>query len=136
MTSSITNSKVVQFSTVEIREYDSKLSFNPSCSRGPALELGWRYNQSDSMPIDDYEASNPSGYRRTSKQLIISPEQREIILKEVGYSRQQIEDCINEILMSKLKSRSPRKVVAKSFSRMIQTIPIPIDRRPIRNGAA
>ena len=132
--SSMTTSKVVQFSTVDIREYESKLGTNPSCSRGPALELGWRYKKSEPILIDDYEASKPSSYRRSSKQLIIPPAEREILLKEVGYSRQQIEDCVRGILMSKLKSKSPKRAVAKSFSKIFQTIPI--ERRPLRNGAA
>jgi len=118
--------KTVSFSTIDIRLYEPAMSFNPSCSSGPALELGWNYTNSHIYLIDDYEAMTPSGYRRNSKELIIPLNKRENILKEVGYSRQQIENCIHVIEISKIKRRSSMKSLSNCFSKLFHMIPKPV----------
>ena len=82
----------VGFSTVEIREYEVSLSSHSSCVDGPGLGLGWRYSNCHPITVDDYEKISPSGHRRDSQAMMIPWDKREMILKEVGYSRRQIEE--------------------------------------------
>ena len=114
-----TNKKEVRFSTVNIREYENKISFNPSCSQGPALELGWEYKMSRSFDVDDYEENHPSIDRKTPNEMLISPSQRDAILKEIGYSRRQIEDCTRIINASRPRPKSSKNSVSKSIVKMI-----------------
>lgn len=128
--------KRVSFSTIHIRLYETAMSYNPSCSVGPALELGWNYTKCDTYILDDYEAMKPSQTRRNSKELIISFGQRESILKSVGYSRRQIENCILIIETSKAQRRNSIKSPSNPFSKLFHTIPKPIMKRQFIKCAA
>ena len=131
--------KEVRFSTINIREYENKMSFNPSCSQGAAIELGWEFETSRSFNVDDYEKTRPSTDRKSSDEMLISPNQRDAILKEIGYSRKQIEDCTKIIQASRTKSKSLKNTVSKSIAKMI-LYPYPRPqhkkRRTITNSAA
>ena len=125
----------VRFSTIDIREYDTAISTNPSCSRGPGLELGWGFSSLNSIPVEEFEEKFPSGLRRKARDMLIPLERRELILKEAGYSRREIEECRREMYTMQLKQRSMKKTISKSFSKVIQ-ISLHSSRRSLLNCAA
>ena len=125
----------VRFSTIDIREYDTAISINPSCSIGPGLQLGWGFSNLYSMPVEEFEEKFPSESRRKARDMVIPFERRELILKEAGYSRRDIEECKCEIYTMQLQQRSMKKYISKSFSKMIH-ISLPSSRRPFLNCTA
>ena len=89
--------KMVRFDTVEFREYARILSDNPSTTAGPPIGLDWRYDPKDTVTLDvnSYEsyrdgAESGERTRRTKQELIIPSDVRQEMLREAGYSRQEI----------------------------------------------
>lgn len=84
------NKTNVRFSTVAFREYTSVvLSDNPSTSIGPAVGLGWTYNPNEIAYLHQYESTR-EGLRRNKHQLILPVHVRHDMLRDAGYSRQEI----------------------------------------------
>ncbi len=127
--------RCVRFSTIDIREYDTVISTNPSCSSGPGLELGWGFSNSNSMLVEEFEEKFPSESRRKARDMIIPLGRRELILKEAGYSRREIEECRRKIYQVQFQQKSMKKTISKSFSKIIQ-ISLPSSRRSLLSCAA
>lgn len=84
------NKTNVRFSTVAFREYKSVVSSdNPSTSIGPAIGLGWTYNPDEIVDLHQYESTR-EGLRRNKHQLILPVHVRLDMLRDAGYSRQEI----------------------------------------------
>ena len=85
------NKTIVRFNTVAFREYKGVvLSDNPSTSIGPAIGLGWTYNPTEIVvDLHQYESAR-EGLRRNKHQLILPVHVRHGILRDAGYSRQEI----------------------------------------------
>lgn len=81
----------VRFDSVEFREYRRSLSDSAATSSGPPIGIDWKYNPKDTVlvDLDQYEFGRV-GSRRTKQELTIPPVVRETILREAGYSRNQI----------------------------------------------
>ena len=105
-TSGTGKSKSVAFSNIDIKQFEQQMDSYSAYSYGPALGLGWNCLESRSMSVDDYEVIRPSEYRRNSEEMIIPLSRRESILKEIGYSRRQIEECYQTT--SALSPKLPR----------------------------
>jgi len=112
----------VHFNHITIREYQIQPSDNPAMINQPGLELaGWDYTTLlDSFPIDEYEqiirSQQPQQlYRPSSQQQYhkrpIPPIGRQIILKEFGYTKEEIDDASN-------KAKILRMEREKSIQRM------------------
>lgn len=110
-------SRSVSFSNLEIRTYETILGDNPSCSGGPSLSIGWRYDPNhDSISIDDYEAHQaringlPPGstYACRPEELVLHRSEREEILLNSGYTRQDFVESIRS--MKKIKSKRRQTV--------------------------
>ena len=95
----------VQFSTVEIRRYERILGDNPSCSAGPSISIGWKYDheQTSVQLIDEYE------YRRTRRlersDMALSKDERFQLLLNLGYARKEISTSVRSNLKLKKKRR-------------------------------
>ena len=108
-------SKRVSFSHLHIRTYETILGDNPSCSGGPSLGLGWRYDPNYfTASVDDWEAHQAQVYGVTAKgePLTIPPEdlvlhrfEREAILLNTGYTRQDLADSVRAVNKVKNKRR-------------------------------
>ena len=80
----------VSFSTGSIRRFNRILGDNSSCSNGPSLTIGWKYNLGlDNCNVDDYE-SNRFHARRYDHKMILSRSERESILVDLGYQQNDI----------------------------------------------
>jgi hypothetical protein len=107
--------KRVSFSNLQIRTYETILGDNPSCSGGPSLGLGWRYDPNHfTASVDDWEIHQAQVYGVTAKgePLTIPPEdlvlhrfEREAILLNTGYTRQDLADSVRSLNKVKNKRR-------------------------------
>lgn len=111
------NSSTVSFSNLEIREYNVALSDHPDCSYGPPIQLGWSYSKKCDVSVDDYEQSTSKRNKRTGRDLLLSsPERRELLLEEGGYSKEELLWAFQEVERVKLERR-----LSESFSKARQT---------------
>mmetsp|Transcript_1938 Transcript_1938/g.2956 ORF Transcript_1938/g.2956 Transcript_1938/m.2956 type:complete len:189 (+) Transcript_1938:98-664(+) len=106
-----TSKKRVQFSNLEIREYTVGLGDNPACTNGPALTLGWRFEQSSSISIVQYEESRPP--RRNKNEIRIPCRIREDrLLEECGCS---MKDIVSATMENKRIQKQRRKSMNNSL---------------------
>lgn len=84
----------VSFDTVQIRVFERVLTENPSLQGGPSLGLGWNYKEKKAVPLEKFETKRASSWtsrRRSSRDLLMSPEQRERMARKHGFSKVEIE---------------------------------------------
>lgn len=108
----IPNKKSVNFGTLQIRTYETILGDNPSCSAGPSLGLGWRYDPTHfSATVDDYERHQAELYGNVEcrpEDLVLHRFEREAILLNTGYTRQDLAESVRGI--TKVKNRRRQTV--------------------------
>ena len=95
----------VQFGSLTTRSYEVQLGDNPSCSNGAPVSIGWRYNELNPIGIDAYEEWMKDK-RRSRSQFHLPRFERESILCDCGYSRDQMKKATREVAKIK-KQRSP-----------------------------
>lgn len=78
----------VRFDAVQFREHTILLGDNPGGVSGPPLTLGWQVQSAYEMRLDEYEQDRPE--RRNKYQMTLPEMVRVDILREWGYSRQEI----------------------------------------------
>ena len=83
----------VAFGTVQIREYERSIAFNPSTSSGPSIGIGWRYVELPALSVSRVVSQQP---RRSSSHFIVSRREREEILYDLGYSQRDIVQSIRD----------------------------------------
>ena len=96
--------KRVSFESVEIIELPFALGDNPSVSHGPPLTTEWEAQHRTTLDLDFFETYRPS--RRTGRNLVVSYEDREKLLLEHGFSKQQIAAASTEAAKTKSLRRS------------------------------
>jgi len=76
-----TDPRNVIFDEIRIREYERSLGDNPSCSSGPPISLGWKYQERKAVPLDKFESLRAP--RRSQIQMLIPRDKRqEMLVKE------------------------------------------------------
>jgi hypothetical protein len=88
-------SRHVVFANVQVREYPITLSVNPASRFGPAIELGWDYNDEIVVPIDEYEERR-HGHRRSLPLLYLFFPTRIDWLKNLNYTDDEIHEAERE----------------------------------------
>lgn len=86
------DSKKLRFSTLSIREYPRVLGDNVT-TMGPPISLSWQYEDEIVYEIEDYEQAIQDT-RRTQSELKMPSSLRDTILREMGYSRGEIQDAV------------------------------------------
>jgi len=105
-TTSNTNKRArsVSFDKVEIRCYERTIGDHPSCSSGPSVSIGWTYEDStNTYEVDDYEIQRPE--RKKEYELILTRQEREDLLKNLGYNRFVIAESVRGIIKVKNNRR-------------------------------
>ncbi len=98
------------FSTITIREYGRELGDNV-CVMGPPIGLSWKHQDEIVYDLVEYdEACQPT--RRTQSELKMPSKYRDQILREGGYSRQQIQEAIKRSNLA----RNQRKRTVETLS--------------------
>lgn len=107
--------KRVLFSHLQIRTYETIISDNPSCSGGPSLGIGWRYDPVHYVAtVDEYAAHQARLYGATHdgqpieprpEELVLHRCEREAMLLKAGYTRKDIVDSVRALNKAKSKRR-------------------------------
>jgi hypothetical protein len=107
ITSSATLSKhtaAIHWSTVEINSHAVILGDNPSVSSGPPITIGWKAFESVKVTVAEYEECNLN--HRSPRALLLPKTVREDWLRNVGYSRKELESTAQAIQKTKEGRRS------------------------------
>jgi hypothetical protein len=96
---------VVSFSSVEVRQYERILGDNPACSTGPPLTIGWKFDETKTinMSVDDYEYDH--GLNRDETAMVLSRQEREEMLLELGYSLKEMAMSVRKNIRLKNRRR-------------------------------
>lgn len=78
----------VSFSTLTIREYPIIVGDNPSSFKGAPLTIGWNFQSETTQSVDDFETNRAP--RRYRLDLVLSASDRDHLLKEAGYARNEL----------------------------------------------
>lgn len=88
----------ISFTLITIRVYEQIIESHPCVRRGPGLGIGWNSKVSEICHIDDYERRiKEEGKDRQSKCTRLGPKERETILYKLGYTSEDIHNCVCEI---------------------------------------
>eukprot|EP00985_Skeletonema_marinoi_P013324 scaffold6578_cov141-Skeletonema_marinoi.AAC.22 len=104
----------VTFSHLQIRTYETILGDNPSCTGGPSLSIGWRYNPEHfDSTVDEYERKQDElyggpGIRPLDIDLVLHRTERESILMKMGYTQSDLAEAVRRL--NKAKSRRRQTV--------------------------
>lgn len=84
----------LKFDKIEMREYERILCDNPSTA-GPPIGIGWRHYPEATVVVDlDSYESCREGTKRHKSELAIPPDVRKDMLRDAGFSRQEIADAV------------------------------------------
>lgn len=84
--------KVVSFYRIEIREYNRCVGDNPSVTAGAPISIGWEYNKKHKyFNVAQYESYRGGNARRKQVDYRLSPETRRDLLKDHGFTTEEIE---------------------------------------------
>lgn len=99
-------SSKIQFSTVEVRQYERVLGDNPGVSSGPPVSIGWKHFEDRTMvlPIDEYEYYH-GACTEDQCEMILTRFERETMLLELGYTEKELVKSIRENYKVKNKRR-------------------------------
>lgn len=105
--------KRVTFSYLRVRTYETIMGDNPSCTAGPPLGLGWRYDPSEIlMSVDDHGRHLArlrfAGLKVCPEDLVLHRSEREATLLKLGYTGQDIAESVRTL--NKAKKRQRRTV--------------------------
>ena len=89
----------VQFSVVQVREYERIIGDHPDVSVGPPLSLGWQYEETKPKPLDDYEQSRISKGDYHLSSFI----RKDILVYRFGISEEEIRDVEKEVIRTKIQ---------------------------------
>ena len=95
----------INFSTVEVRQYERILGDNPSCSSGAPVSIGWKFFQERTLclPVDEYEYYH--GHFRDECDMVLDRQERETLLYELGYSEKDLAKVVRENVKMKKNRR-------------------------------
>ena len=110
----------VSFDSVQVRHYAQVLVESPCISSGPAVGLGWNFEELPSMTLDEAESISKES---PSCSMILTRHEREVIVRDAGYSQKEIAAAVRRSLKAKhqrrqtilhLSNRNLEEIVEKS----------------------
>ena len=130
---------LVRFGTVETRVFERVLEVNPSCSEGPSLGLGWKFNVKKPVSLSTVEtqkrsrSSSPfrgivrknSGTKK--KGLVLSPAKREKMARNMGFSKEEIHQNVLQVQKAQIQReaslvRIQEEAISKSIIRNLMNM--------------
>lgn len=114
-------SRAVSFSTIEIRQYERILGDNPSSQSGPSISIGWDYYDDRTIlkDVDEYEMETEkkrqnSSTKQLKSQMLMKREEREFMLRQLGYTKAEIASAIR----SNNRTKSRRRQTVNNLNMM------------------
>lgn len=98
-----TDKRRLRFSTLTIREYPILLGDNVTV-KGPPISIEWEHIDEKVFELEDYEEACKYT-RRTQVELKMPGKHREEILREIGYSRQEIQESVKKSNIARNKRK-------------------------------
>ena len=91
--------KDCRFGTVEVRKYPITIGQNPAVSSGIPLTMEWDLlqNETEKCGIDQYERDHPAEFRKRGNDLVLDGLTRATMLKELGYSKEQLLEGLKQV---------------------------------------
>lgn len=100
--------KRVSFGQIHLRHYSQTVGDHPCTAIGPPISLDWKYEENETISLDEYESQVQGKPKRRS--LILSDSRRrQILTKQYGYG---LED-INAAIVDRIKTARQREQSAK-----------------------
>ena len=119
MTANSDEEKGVCFGTVEVRKYPITIGTNPSVSRGVPCTLEWDHleDETEKHHIDAYERERPNEERKHGDDLIMDGMTRAKMLKNLGYTKQELLEGMRKVHEYKTRRKSDTKESRVSSAR-------------------
>lgn len=89
--------KKISFNKVTVRDYEQIMESHPCVRNGPGLGIGWDYKVHEISLLDDYERKFLVKSERQKKYPILGAKERESILYNLGYTSEDMYNCVCEI---------------------------------------
>jgi hypothetical protein len=104
-------SKTVRFSEVKVHEHPICLGDNPGSHCGVPLSIAWECCKTTTTTVDEFENRS----RRQIHQLRMEPVDRGLVLKHMGYSRQEIKEgtaAVNKVRVERKRTKERLRFAA------------------------
>jgi len=99
----------VQFSTIEVRDYDMILGDHPCCSYGPPITIDWDYLEYEPIDVNEYELHHPP--RRALREMSMNYYTRKRMLANAGYRDEDFKLSKREMSKTKINRSITRQLV-------------------------
>ncbi|KAL3779847.1 hypothetical protein HJC23_005773 [Cyclotella cryptica] len=97
------------FATISVREYEQTIGDSPSCHDGAPVALGWRFQESLELSLDEYEQARLP-FRRRRSDLLLGVQQRRKKLVDSGVALLDVLRAENLVSLKKTASgKEPRR---------------------------
>lgn len=106
----------VSFDSLLIREYIVEPGNHPSCRSGPPLQLSWNYSQRPALSVETFEKLRniKHGTNPRKKVLRLEKAERELMLKDEGYSDEDIQRISKSHVREQLMKNSAYQCIKKN----------------------
>jgi hypothetical protein len=104
-------SKSVQFSTIEVRDYWQCLGDHPDVNYGAPVSLDWDYQSEHSYDIEEYEQISGAKEKKDYQQMTFMAFEREYILRKLGYSKEEIQSRSKSVKKDRKKRSQTRRTM-------------------------
>ena len=109
-------SKTVQFTTIEIRDYSLCLGDHPDVNRGAPVSLDWEYQSQQSFDIEEYEQRYSGKEKKTEQEMVRLAFEREYTLRKLGYTNEEIRTRSKHVKKDrKNRSKTRRTMIFEPF---------------------
>ena len=117
---SSSDTKVVCFGNVNVREYERCVGDNPAVSSGVPIGLGWNYSTYLDVDVDIYESSVRKPGPRTRKDFVLTPQDRlQILRDDCGFSPKEIHHARD--LAAEVRYQRQVSVFGEAGAQQLQT---------------
>lgn len=130
------NERQLRFSTITIREYPVLLGDNVTV-KGPPISIDWEHMDENVYELEDYEEACRDT-RRAQVELKMPSKHRDDLLREIGYSRQEIQEAVKKSNITRNKRKRTVETLKlqplhEAFEKMVKLGKKPLGRKTKSN---
>lgn len=118
-----TKRSLVQFTTVQIREYPLIIGDNPSCELGVPITIDWKPLRQYTTSVNEHQQEEASPHHTNENELRISPQVREGMIRHAGFHCEQIRRAVHRVNIKKMERRQTLdSLCTQSTEEMIELV--------------